>query len=145
MLFEPCRHIFCRSCLRSYFTTVINDGNCTSVKCPGYNCETGLSQKAIRELLPPELFEKYDSLLLNVWLDSTSNIIYCPRVLCQYPTTREGNDTMAECPSCRHAFCVHCRMTYHGVEACKINSGESFNEGRRQEAAAILRFQKFSK
>jgi len=51
------------------------------------------------------------------------DIIYCPRRHCQYPVTCDPDDHMAKCPVCQYAFCVRCKMVYHGVEPCKISSG----------------------
>lgn len=51
------------------------------------------------------------------------DIVYCPRRTCQYPVSREPDEEMANCPICRYAFCIHCRMVYHGIEPCKGYSG----------------------
>lgn len=77
----------------------------------------------IKDLVSSELFSKYDSLLLSTTLDTMMDIIYCPRRHCQYPVTRDPDDHMAKCPVCQYAFCVRCKMVYHGVELCKISSG----------------------
>lgn len=82
-----------------------------------------LTSLQIKDLVSPELFSKYDSILLNTTLDTMTDIVYCPRRHCQYPVTRDLNDQMAKCPVCQYAFCVHCMMVYHGVEPCKISSG----------------------
>lgn len=76
--------------------------------------------------MSPELFSKYDSMLLNVTLDTMADIIYCPRRRCQYPVTRNPDEQMAECPVCQYVFCVYCRMLYHGVEPCKVSLGMYF-------------------
>lgn len=51
------------------------------------------------------------------------DIVYCPRRSCQYPVSREPNEQMANCPICQYAFCVYCKMVYHGIEPCKVYSG----------------------
>lgn len=55
------------------------------------------------------------------------DIVYCPRRDCQYPVTRDPDDNMASCPVCQYAFCIRCKMVYHGVEPCKISSGIRLN------------------
>lgn len=55
------------------------------------------------------------------------DIVYCPRRHCQYPVTRDPDDNIARCPVCQYAFCVRCKMVYHGVEPCKISSGMCLN------------------
>lgn len=52
-----------------------------------------------------------------------TDIIYCPRKSCQYPVSREGDEVMASCPVCQYVFCIFCKMTYHGIEPCKVNTG----------------------
>ena len=81
----------------------------------------------VKELVSSELFSKYDSLLLSTTLDTMMDIVYCPRRHCQYPVTRDPDDNMARCPVCQYAFCIRCKMVYHGVEPCKISSGMRLN------------------
>ena len=70
------------------------------------------------------MFTKYDTLLLSSTL-ATPNTIYCPRESCQYPISLEEDSDLASCPSCQFNSCVHCQMTFHGVEPCKYKNGES--------------------
>lgn len=77
----------------------------------------------IKDLVSSELFAKYDSILLSATLATMTDIIYCPRRNCQYPVSCEPNEQMANCPICQYAFCVFCKMVYHGIEPCKLYSG----------------------
>lgn len=78
----------------------------------------------VKDLVSKELFAKYDATLLSVTLDTMTDIVYCPRPHCQYPVSREPDDRMANCPECQYAFCIYCKMVYHGIEPCKFKSGE---------------------
>lgn len=71
-----------------------------------------------------ELFSHYDAVLLSSLLDTMENILYCPRPACQYPVILEPGENMATCPSCAYAFCIHCKMVYHGIEPCRLRSCE---------------------
>lgn len=78
----------------------------------------------IRECVGPALYAKYDKQLLSATLDKMQDITYCPRVVCGCPVMRENDEKMAVCPSCKHVFCVFCKMTYHGVEPCRLKNGK---------------------
>ncbi|XP_018368965.1 PREDICTED: E3 ubiquitin-protein ligase RNF14-like [Trachymyrmex cornetzi] len=122
--FLPCAHTFCKDCIRGYFEVKIKDGNVQNICCPEEKCKFEATPGQVKELVSSELFSKYDSLLLSTTLDTMMDIVYCPRRHCQYPVTRDPDDNMARCPVCQYAFCIRCKMVYHGVEPCKISSAE---------------------
>ncbi|XP_065557286.1 E3 ubiquitin-protein ligase RNF14-like isoform X2 [Artemia franciscana] len=122
--FPNCLHVYCNSCIKSYFEVKIQDGEVRSLKCPEEKCESQPTAAQVRGVLDREMFTKYDTLLLSSTL-ATPNTIYCPRESCQYPISLEEDSDLASCPSCQFNSCVHCQMTFHGVEPCKYkNVGE---------------------
>lgn len=153
--FLPCAHTFCKDCIKGYFEVKIKDGNVQNIRCPEEKCKFEatpdqviilchvnnlyesivdyiihlwlLILSQVKDLVSSELFSKYDSLLLSTTLDTMMDIVYCPRRHCQYPVTRDPDDNIARCPVCQYAFCVRCKMVYHGVEPCKISSGMCLN------------------
>lgn len=66
--------------------------------------------------------------MLSQTLDTMMDIIYCPRVVCQYPVTYDPSEAVASCPNCLYSFCVLCKRVYHGVEPCKLKQGECYVE-----------------
>lgn len=36
--FNSCDHVFCKDCIRDYFTVKIKDGTVLSIKCPDTEC-----------------------------------------------------------------------------------------------------------
>lgn len=122
--FMPCTHVFCKDCITGYLEARIKDGNVQNICCPEEKCTSEASPAQIKDMLSSELFAKYDSLLLNSTLDTMMDIIYCPRRNCQYPVSCEPNEQMANCPVCRYAFCIFCKMVYHGIEPCKVYSAQ---------------------
>ncbi|KAH0948658.1 hypothetical protein HN011_002018 [Eciton burchellii] len=122
--FLPCTHTFCKDCIRSYFEVKIKEGSVQNICCPEEQCKFEATPGQIKDLVSSELFSKYDSLLLSTTLDTMMDIVYCPRRHCQYPVTRDPEDNMAKCPVCQYAFCVRCKMVYHGIEPCKISSSQ---------------------
>ncbi|KAF4524649.1 hypothetical protein B566_EDAN013757 [Ephemera danica] len=141
--FDACGHIFCCQCIRGYFEVQVRDGNVTSLKCLEDKCNTEASPAQVKAVLSAETFAKYDAALLAVTLDTLSDIVYCPRRVCQYPVSIEAEDGMGRCPSCQYVFCIFCKMTYHGVEPCKLKSEEQqklvndYNTGN-EEARSLL-------
>ncbi|XP_047119950.1 E3 ubiquitin-protein ligase RNF14-like isoform X1 [Schistocerca piceifrons] len=122
--FDPCGHVFCRNCISSYLEVRIKEGTVHHIACPEDKCTSEATPAQVQELVSRELFQKYDSVLLNAMLDSMEDVIYCPRSFCQYPTTRDPDEKMATCPACNYVFCVYCKMVYHGVEPCRYKSDE---------------------
>ncbi|XP_015517528.1 E3 ubiquitin-protein ligase RNF14 [Neodiprion lecontei] len=119
-----CGHIYCKDCMRQYISLRISEGKVNSICCPEHKCNTEITPDLVKELVSPEIYERYERLLLKVTLDSMSDIIYCPRSSCQYPVTRDGEDTLATCANCFYNFCAFCRKVYHGVAPCAMNSQE---------------------
>ncbi|CAG2054787.1 unnamed protein product [Timema podura] len=78
----------------------------------------------VKSLVSPELFAKYDAVLLSAMLDTLTGIVYCPRRSCQYPVIQEPEENMATCPECRYTFCVLCKKVYHGVAPCAMRTDE---------------------
>ncbi|KZC14008.1 PREDICTED: E3 ubiquitin-protein ligase RNF14-like [Dufourea novaeangliae] len=123
--FLPCTHVFCNDCISGYLEVRIKDGNVQNICCPEEKCSSEATPAQIKDLVSSELFAKYDSILLNATLDTMMDIVYCPRRNCQYPVSREPNEQMANCPVCQYAFCIYCKMVYHGIEPCKVYSAET--------------------
>ncbi|XP_046388895.1 E3 ubiquitin-protein ligase RNF14-like [Ischnura elegans] len=121
--FDSCGHVFCKECVTEYFEVQIKDGNVHSLNCPEHDCKKQALPSLVKDLVSPELFARYDSVLLSSTLDTLTDIIYCPRSFCQYPVTLEAGEKMAHCPNCEYVFCVYCKMVYHGVAPCQFKSG----------------------
>ncbi len=83
-----------------------------------------LTMFQVQELVSPELFARYDRLLLQSSLDGMSDIMYCPRRPCGTPVMVDEDHNMGTCPSCHLVFCIYCKLVYHGVSPCKIKAGE---------------------
>ncbi|XP_069685179.1 E3 ubiquitin-protein ligase RNF14-like [Periplaneta americana] len=122
--FEVCGHVFCKSCVAEYFEVRIKDGSVHSICCPEEKCTSEAMPGQIRELVSAELFSRYDAVLLSALLDTMEDVLYCPRPVCQYPVAVEPGEKMATCPSCAYAFCILCKMVYHGIEPCRFRAHE---------------------
>jgi len=122
--FIGCEHVYCRDCMTNYFTEKITTGAVSSLICPTFKCETQALPNQVADLVPFELFNKYETLLLETQLESMTDVVLCPRVVCQCPTMIDRETNMGQCPACHLAFCIYCKATYHGVSPCKFKTSE---------------------
>ncbi len=90
------------------------------VDCPASDCKELISPDVIRSLVPPELFQRYDDLLLQRTLDTMSDIVHCPRQTCLCATIKEEDSNMIVCPRCKFSFCCLCKRTWHGISPCRL-------------------------
>lgn len=67
-----CGHPWCRGCLGEMARTHVRDGDLGMLVCPHPECGLELPPEVMKELLPPEGFERWERLLLNkvrcVWV-----------------------------------------------------------------------------
>ena len=75
-----CGHAFCRECLNQFFSTLINDGD-VEIKCP--ECGEIIPPHDVKLYVEPEVFERFDRLLLERGLDGMDDIFYCPQKDCR--------------------------------------------------------------
>ncbi|XP_036972008.1 E3 ubiquitin-protein ligase RNF14-like isoform X2 [Acanthopagrus latus] len=114
-----CGHIFCRACLSHFCKLQIREGSVQGVTCPEADCEAAPTPAQVKSLVGEELFSRYDRLLLQKTLDCMPDVVYCPRHSCGSPVIWDRSGTAAMCTVCAFAFCVICKKTYHGTEACQ--------------------------
>ncbi|XP_046674597.1 LOW QUALITY PROTEIN: E3 ubiquitin-protein ligase RNF14-like, partial [Homalodisca vitripennis] len=119
-----CSHVTCVDCLKRMCEVHIKHGTMESIVCSQENCGLEIPANLIKELVSKELYDQFDRLMLNRTLDKISNMTYCPLLHCQYPIATEGDEALAVCPSCNHAFCIFCKRAYHGIEGCRMKSEE---------------------
>ncbi|KAG8201352.1 hypothetical protein JTE90_016829 [Oedothorax gibbosus] len=120
--FKPCNHYFCKDCVKEFFEALILEGSITKLKCLQGECSSELDESSFKKLVRPDLYKRYDRLLLSTTLESMSDITYCPRKDCQCACIIDTCGRMGTCPACRFVFCPFCKMTYHGVAPCNFKS-----------------------
>ncbi|XP_069827794.1 E3 ubiquitin-protein ligase RNF14-like [Dendropsophus ebraccatus] len=118
--FKPCQHVYCNTCLKDYYEVQIKDGQVSSLNCPEPECTSVATPAQVKDLVGEQLFSRYDDLLLQLGLDSMADVVYCPRITCQAPVIQEPESTMGMCSVCQYAFCILCKMTFHGIAPCKV-------------------------
>ncbi|XP_064205959.1 E3 ubiquitin-protein ligase RNF14 [Anguilla rostrata] len=124
LLFQDCRHVYCRACLGEYFQIQIRDGNVQCLNCPQPKCTSVATPAQVKLLVGEELFARYDRLLLQSSLDLMADVVYCPRQMCCTAVMVEPDTTMGICSSCQYAFCTLCKRGYHGLSHCRATADE---------------------
>lgn len=122
MKFSNCDHVFCKDCMKSYFSVLIDEGDVRGLKCPESKCESIALPLQVKDLVTEDQYIRYDRLLLQSTLDTMTDVIYCPRQHCGCAVVVDKEHNSASCPKCIYVFCIYCKHTYHGLSACKINS-----------------------
>lgn len=108
---ENCGHVYCRSCMEKHLYFKITE-NINQILCPTVDCEKKISNNDVKTLCP-DLFFQYEETELRVTLDTMDDIVFCPKISCQYPVIRTANDDAPICPICRYCFCVYCSKVRH--------------------------------
>ena len=122
--FYPCSHVYCNDCMSEYFSVKIRDGAVKALTCPFEKCNSQAFPNQVRDLVDADIYDKYEKFLLQSSLDCMSDIIYCPRELCQSPVLLESGSSMEICAKCSFAFCIICKRSYHGVAPCPFDEKE---------------------
>ncbi|GAQ78006.1 hypothetical protein KFL_000060730 [Klebsormidium nitens] len=114
-LWPGCRHNFCRGCMTSLVDIHVKEGSLARLTCPDTDCKEPLPPNIIKDLLAPEQFQRWETLMLQKTFDSMSDVVYCPR--CETATIEEPDHT-AQCQKCFFAFCSLCDDATHFGSQC---------------------------
>ncbi|CAL1390137.1 unnamed protein product [Linum trigynum] len=113
-----CSHAYCKDCTAKYIAAKLQD-NVSTIGCPIRGCEGMLEPGHCGSILPPEVFERWGSILCeNVILGSRK--FYCPFKDCSAVMLDDGGEVIAEaeCPNCCRLFCARCRVPWHSGIRC---------------------------
>nr|XP_012224246.1 PREDICTED: E3 ubiquitin-protein ligase RNF14-like [Linepithema humile]XP_012224247.1 PREDICTED: E3 ubiquitin-protein ligase RNF14-like [Linepithema humile]XP_012224248.1 PREDICTED: E3 ubiquitin-protein ligase RNF14-like [Linepithema humile] len=117
---KNCGHVYCKSCMQEYVRTKLGE-YVKIISCPTLDCKCKVHANDIK-ILCPSIFPRYEELMVRVALDTMNDVIYCPKISCQYPVIRDLSDTAPICPNCNNCFCIYCRKVYHGTAPCEMTS-----------------------
>lgn len=109
----------CEDCITKYIVSKIKE-NVAMVKCPILNCEAVLEPEICRTLIPPDVFERWETALCESLLIEC-NKVYCPFKDCSALLVDDGEElvTASECPNCRRLFCAQCSVPWHAGIECE--------------------------
>ncbi|XP_009136011.1 probable E3 ubiquitin-protein ligase RNF217 [Brassica rapa] len=118
-----CTHYYCTECTVRYVMTKI-EGNIAMIKCPDVDCTRLLEPYTCRNIIPGDLFERWDKALCESLIVSSEKV-YCPFEDCSAMMVVDDDDdqgdevTETECPSCHRLFCAQCKVTWHAGIGCE--------------------------
>ena len=122
--FPQCKHVYCKECMKDYFTIQISEGSVKALTCPEDKCDVQADPSMVKSLVNPDLFERYDELLLKRTLECMTDITNCPRKICQATVMKDKDLDLGQCAKCGFVFCVQCNNTYHGQAICPLSAAE---------------------
>lgn len=144
---DECDHKFCHECLGNYLNSKIESRDLNPIKCPNSpDCKSNMKFNEVKQILKPEKFERFDSLLVELNLSQDPNCVFCPRPNCGNAMIRwKDSDIMMICPNtkCNFSFCFNCKEAWHSDVTCEnyqkwkqenSNNGISFQTWASQNA-----------
>ena len=117
-----CKHILCYDCLGQYFSNVIENSleMCFGIKCPGYGCDSLLSDELVLNQLNNKMKGKYQQLITNGFVRSNRLIKWCLAPGCTKAIkVGEVNQPAVRC-DCGYCFCFKCTQEIHDLIPCKL-------------------------
>eukprot|EP00746_Dinoflagellata_sp_MGD_P072517 gnl/MRDRNA2_/MRDRNA2_29427_c0_seq1.p1 gnl/MRDRNA2_/MRDRNA2_29427_c0~~gnl/MRDRNA2_/MRDRNA2_29427_c0_seq1.p1 ORF type:complete len:506 (-),score=84.76 gnl/MRDRNA2_/MRDRNA2_29427_c0_seq1:317-1834(-) len=98
-----CAEDFCRLC-----EVHAHDGEVSMMRCPEPKCRVPLHPSEVQKALGPQLFGKYERLVLQRSLAGMGDIAWCPRSWCGQPSVVDEGELMSICPACSFCYCKQC-------------------------------------
>ncbi|KAF3506290.1 hypothetical protein F2Q69_00003398 [Brassica cretica] len=146
-----CTHYYCTECTVRYVTTKI-EGNIAMIKCPDVDCTRLLEPYTCRDIIPGDLFERWDKALCESLIVSSEKV-YCPFEDCSAMMVVDDDDdqgdevTETECPSCHRLFCARCKVTWHAGIGCEEfqRSGNTRKKNKRSDEEDAMLIQMANK
>lgn len=134
--------VFCKGCLKDFFSLLIAEGDTETVGCPCLVCvkarggkgeKVVMAAQELRGIVGEELTARFAHLVEKRRIDNDPSYTTCPRPACQAsvppPTSLAASnsestlsarlsDLLRVCPACTYAFCVLCSTAYHALNPC---------------------------
>ena len=115
-----CQHSFCTECLRFHCEMGIEDGRVLRLYCPDQKCKTVIPHTVLQDILKPEVFERWEKLVLSKALDTMGDIVYCPRCNTCVVADDVQTSNLAQCVQCFYTFCIDCLEAWHHDKPCGV-------------------------
>ena len=118
-----CDHSFCISCLETYLSTKITDGEVFDLNCP--RCNISLTNEEIKSLTTKLLFNKYKNFLSIKELLKNPYSRLCPQPDCKGFDIASPSKKNLACRMCAFKYCYGCSNPWHNGK-CKISIDSKF-------------------
>ncbi|KAL5534625.1 hypothetical protein ACEPAG_1088 [Sanghuangporus baumii] len=125
-----CSHVFCRDCLRDFWSLCITEGSVERVGCADPACVKegrAASEEEVRRVVSDREIIRWKWLRTKKEIEKDPTIVHCPIPTCQAavpkpsadPNASAAWDRFRSCPACGFNFCSFCKHTWHGpISAC---------------------------
>jgi hypothetical protein len=116
----PCGHTFCKSCVLTHLTLLINEAKVSEMKCLQAGCIAVITDNIIKENLDNETYAKYIRFKKRfiVYVNLNNDMIPCVAPDCEeWISYREGNNPFVACEQ-GHRFCAKCKKDWHRKGNC---------------------------
>ncbi|CAM0875837.1 unnamed protein product [Alopecurus aequalis] len=119
-----CGHYFCNECWTEYFKASVDSGK-KQIRCMGLKCPALCDEAVVQRLLGhryPDAARRFDSFLLESYLDNNLFVKWCPSVPHCGRAIRVGADERhceVEC-TCGVGFCFVCAAEAHSPCPCTM-------------------------
>jgi IBR domain, a half RING-finger domain len=125
-----CQHTFCRPCWSSYIHNESRSKHQSflDLRCPQHDCHSRLLPSHIRELATsPHDFSRWESALLETFIESQPNMRHCPGPGCGCVAIIRGSNEpllaqqtgQITCDNCSTSFCFQCGDKPHRPASCQ--------------------------
>ncbi|GMH04129.1 hypothetical protein Nepgr_005968 [Nepenthes gracilis] len=130
---KGCAHSYCFDCMRNYIVSKLDNG-ISQINCPVPSCHGLLEPEYCHEILPPEVFDRWGSVLCESMILSSQKF-YCPFKDCSVLLVDDGEETVtrSECPNCWRLFCAQCKAVWHEGIVCEEYQKLSMDERGKED------------
>lgn len=113
----------CRNCFADWLANKVGStGSLSQIQCPcsSQKCKIPFTWENAQEYATPEVFERYDRLMLQETLCDDSAFRYCIARDCPYGQIHDQDaGNIFICGSCGHRHCTTHHITFHDGESCE--------------------------
>lgn len=108
---RKCNHYYCKGCIIKYILETISN-SMKHIKCPDPKCGKIITHNLVKELIDPSIFEMYDIRLMNLCIEMSNDMTYCPKIDCLKICVKEDCSNKVNCVVCYNQFCFLCKNIY---------------------------------
>lgn len=109
---------------------------------PETSCEQELHLNEVKQLVPPDVFDRFDRFLIKHTLENMGDVQWCPKIGCENPMIADHGALMLVCPNekCKFTFCKRCQEEWHADVTC-----EEYQQWKIENNEAEARYQQWVK
>jgi len=115
----PCRHYYCKNCLRMHYRVKIMDGDVLRLPCPHINnanehCKREIEEEEILSFCDEEMKAKFRKFKASKLIQLNDKARFCPKPGCEGWAVGSKMKPKVICGECGYAYCWKCTNDWHG-------------------------------